>query len=109
MKKNPIAQSIKVLNPFAFKLERKEHRFYEIDTKPVYVNGEYRTFRYDNKWYVTCRGNIIVTETTGVPVDLIEHLVAGVEPEDYSKWHYRRILENWPYALQCAKRVGFTV
>lgn len=42
MKKNPIAQSIKVLNPFVFKLERKEHRFYEIDTKPVYVNGEYR-------------------------------------------------------------------
>lgn len=99
----------KILNPFAFKLERKERRFYEVEDKPVYENGEYKTYRFDNKWYVTCRGNLIVTETTGIPKDLIDHLVRGVEPENYSKHHYRRILEDYEYAKECAKQVGFDV
>lgn len=104
----------KVLNPFAFMLERREDRFYEIKTKPVYKNGEYQVFKYpesgrDHKWFVTCRKNLIVTETTGIPKNLIEALVAGKEPADYSKYHYRRMLDNYQYALRCAQNVGFKV
>lgn len=97
------------LNPFAFQLERHDGRFYNIDTKPVYKNGEYSTYRYAERYYVTCRGNIIVTETTGIPKDLIEHLVAGTAPEDYTRHHYHRILEAYSDGLSYAKMVGFEV
>ena len=100
---------MKVLNPFAFKLERKNERFYEVNTKPVYKNGDYKTFRYDNKWYVTCRKNIIVTETQSIPQKLIDALVAEERPSDYSKHHYDRTLEAYEYGLECAKKVGFKV
>ena len=99
----------KVLNPFAFSLERREDRFYEIKTKPVYKNGEYQVFKYADKWFVTCRKNLIVTETTGIPKDLIEALVAGKEPADYSKYRYRRMLDAYQDALRCAQSVGFKV
>ena len=99
----------KVLNPFAFMLERRENRFYEIKTKPVHKNGDYQVFKYAEKWYVTCWQNLIVTETTGIPIDLIEALVAGKEPADYSKHHYHRALEAYHYALLYAQNVGFKV
>lgn len=101
--------SIKVLNPFAFILERRESRFYELKTKPVYENGEYKVFKYADRYFVTCRKNMIVSETTGIPKDLIEALVAGKEPKDYSKHHYRRMQEAYQDALQYAKSVGFNV
>lgn len=100
---------MKALNPFAFILERRESRFYELKTEPVYRNGEYATYRYADRYYVTCRGNIIVTETVGIPKDLIEALVADKEPEDYSKHHYRRILEAYQQGLAFAHEVGFEV
>lgn len=101
--------SIRVLNPFAFILERRESRFYELKTKPVYENGEYKAFKYADRYFVTCRKNLIVSETTGIPKALIEALVAGKEPEDYTKHHYRRMQEAYQDALQYAKSVGFKV
>lgn len=102
-------KKIKILNPFAFILQRKERRFYEVEDKPVYKNGEYKTYRLDNKWYVTCRGNLIVTETLGIPKGLIEALVSGVEPNDYRRNHYHRALDYYEYAKDFAKQVGFDV
>ena len=99
----------RVLNPFAFSLDRRESRFYELKTKPVYENGEYKVFRYADRWFVTCRKNLIVTETTGIPKDLIEALVAGKEPADYSKHRYYRALEAYQDALLYAQNVGFKV
>lgn len=101
--------SIRVLNPFAFILERRELHFYELKTKPVYENGEYKVFKYADRYYVTCRKNLIVSETTGIPKVLIEALVAGKEPDDYTKYHYRRMQEAYKDALQYAKSVGFNV
>jgi len=104
---------MKILNPFAFKLERREKRFCEIDAKPIYQNGEYKTYNFSSgthKWFITCRGNIIVTETTAVPKKLIEALVNEQEPADsVTKHHYQRTLELWPYALECARQVNFEV
>lgn len=97
------------LNPFAFRLERHDCRFYEIKTKPVYKNGEYSTYKYADRYFVTCRGNIIVTETTNIPKDLIEHLVACKVPVDYSKHHYRRILDAYSDGLSYAAKVNFEV
>lgn len=99
----------KALNPFAFRLDRREDRIYEIKTKPVYKNGDYQVFKYADKWYVTCRKNLIVTETTGIPKGLIEALVAGKEPADYSKHRYYRALEAYQDALLYAQNVGFKV
>ena len=104
---------MRILNPTAFKLGRPEHRFYEVTKNPIFEIGEYMTYNYSSgthKWFITCRGNIIVTETTAVPKKLIEALAKGEEPETYMlKYHYRRILEAWPYAVQCAKSVGFNI
>lgn len=101
--------TIRLLNPFAFWLERKERRFREIEDKPVYVNGEYRSYKVDKDYYVTCRRNLIVTETTGIPRFLIDRLVEGREPEDYRKHHYLRMLEAYDYAVECAGKVGFKI
>jgi len=101
---------MKCLNPFAFMLDRKDNRFCDIDTVPVYVNGDYATYRLSGNHYVTCKGNIVVHETTGIPKRMVDSLAEGNEPKDYSKFRYRRIVnEVIPYALEAAKKIGFEI
>ncbi len=97
------------LNPYAFMLEKKENRFFDLKTKAVYKNGPYACYKYADRYYVTCRGNIIITETTGIPKELIKCLVSDKEPEDYSRYHYRRMVDAYEKGLDYAKQVDFAV
>lgn len=102
------------LNPAAFRLERDfrksgYNKFYDIKTNPVYKIGEFSVYKYANRYYVTCRNNIIVLESTGIPNDLIKHLIAGTVPEDYSKYTLRCMLKNYEDGIYFAHEVGFEV
>ena len=97
------------LNPYAFKLERKDSRIYDIKTKPAYEYGPYKSYKYADRYYCTCRGNIIITETTGIPKALIEALVKDKEPSDNLKYAFRKCKGIYPYALDCARLIGFEV
>lgn len=100
---------VKVLNPFAFILGKGERRIIEINRKPCHQNGEYKVFRLDGSHYVTCRKNIIVTESTAPPVILIQRLVEGSKSENDVLNLYDRMLTNYEKGLQFAKEVGFEV
>lgn len=100
---------VRVLNPFAFILGYGERRFKEIHGKPCHQNGEYKVFRIDGSHYVTCRKNIIVSESTTPPVVLIQRLVSGCKSENDVLNLYDRVLENYEKGLQFAKEVGFEV
>lgn len=97
------------LNPYAFKLDRKESRIYDIKSESSYENGPYKSYKYADRYYCTCRGNIIVMETTGIPKNLIEALVKDEEPKDYTRHHFHRVKDIYLYALECAKQIGFDV
>lgn len=100
---------MKVLNPFAFILGQGEKRFKEIYSKPCHQNGEYKVFRIDGSHYVTCRKNIIVTESTTPPVVLIQRLVNGRKSENDVLNLYDQMLENYGKGLRFSKEVGFEV
>ena len=100
---------MEALNPYAFKLDRKESRIYDIKSEPSYENGPYKSYKYADRYYCTCRGNIIVMETTGIPKNLIEALVKDEEPKDYTRHHFHRVKDIYLYALECAKQIGFDV
>lgn len=97
------------LNPYAFKLDRKDSRIYEIKSKPSYENGPYKSYKYLGRYYCTCRGNIILMETTSIPTAMIGALVRDEEPTDHTRFRFRKIKELYTYALECAKKVGFSV
>ena len=97
------------LNPYAFKLERKDSRIYDIKTRPSYEKGPYKSYKYANRYYCTCRGNIILMETSDIPVEMIDALIKDKEPRDYTRYRFRNIKEIYKYALECAKAIGFNV
>lgn len=100
---------MKALNPYAFKLDRREYWIYDIQTKPSYEKGVYKSYKYGNRYYCTCRGNIILMETSSIPVDMIDALIKDEEPQDHTKYRFRKLKDIYPYALECAKQIGFEV
>ena len=104
--------TILVLNPFSCKLGKTgADRYYNLtDKKCVYQNGIYKTFKFGNEWFVTCRKNIIVTETTGIPKELIDALVAARCPKEQNKrFRYLAIEEAYFVGRRFAKEENFKV
>lgn len=107
---------MKVMNPFAYRLNnRHKHGQHQVITevtgKPVYQNGAYTTWKVGKEHYQTCWNNLIVTETVGVPRDLVDALVSSTTPQEHTTAYfaYQHAKENLTEAQRYAKRLKFDV
>lgn len=103
---------ILVLNPFSCKLGKKgTDRYYNLtDKKCVYQNGVYKVFEYSKDWFVSCRKNIVVTETTGIPEKLIDALAAARCPKEQNeRFRYLDVEEAYHFGRKYAKEENFKI
>lgn len=106
----------KVLNPFAYRLKGNKAKggrynvIYEtIGKHPVYRNGDYSVWKAVS-YYDTCWKNIIITQTTGAPKELVDAMATGVPPTDsVSFHHYNRMREALNDGKQFAKEIDFEI
>lgn len=105
-------KTILVLNPFSCKLGKTgADRYYNLtDKKCVYQNGEYKVFKFCKDWFVSCYKNIIVTETTGCPKDLIDACATAECPTDkHLQYRYVNVFEAALDGRRFAKEENFEV
>lgn len=105
----------KVFNTFAYRLngnkaKGKYNVIYEtIGNHPVYRNGDYSVWKVGNH-HDTCWKNIIISQTTGAPKELVDALVDGVPPTDEaSTYHYNRMREALSHGRHYATEMGFEI
>ena len=104
----------KVLNPFAYNLNgKKQHGeynvVYEQTGKQIYRNGDYAIWK-TSEYYETCWKNIVITQTTGAPRELVDALVSGVAPKiGASFYHYNCMREAINDGKRYAKEIGFDI
>lgn len=104
----------KILNPFAYRLNgKKQHGEYKVvyeqTGKKIYRNGDYTIWK-TSEYYETCWKNIVITQTTGAPRELVDALVSGIAPKiGASFYHYNRMREAINDGKRYAKEIGFDI
>jgi hypothetical protein len=104
----------KVLSPFAYNLNgQKQHGEYKVvyeqTGRQIYHNGDYTIWK-TSEYYETCWKNIVITQTTGAPRELVDALVSGVAPKiGASFYHYNRMREAINDGKRYAKEIGFDI
>ena len=106
----------KILNPFTYRLNGNKAKggqynvIYEtIGNRPVYRNGDYTIWK-TSEYYETCWKNIVITQTTGAPRELVDALVSGVAPKLIASfYHYNRMREYTEHGKRIAKEIGFDI
>lgn len=99
---------MKVLNPFAVRLER-QNPFYEISGSPLYKNGNFSVYEYAKDHYVYLYKNIIISERVGWSKELVDRYANNDEPNDYSKFDFRRSLDALKDGKKFARKLGFKI
>ena len=98
---------MKALNPYAVRLE-KQNPFYEITGKPLYKNGDYSVYKFAG-WFVYLYKNVIISERCGWSKEIVDRFANNDEPNDYSKYIFRRALEALKDGKKFAKKLGFKI
>ena len=104
----------KVLSPFAYNLNgNKQHGEYKVvyeqTGRQIYRNCEYTIWK-TSEYYETCWKNIVITQTTGAPRELVDALVSGVAPKLIASfYHYNRMREYTEHGKRIAKEIGFEI
>ena len=98
-----------LLNPFSVRL--KKEPYMKINTAPVYVDGDYKIYKFVDKHYIYTFKNIVATERCGLNKDIISHLKGDTKPKRYSTeyYHNKRVLVALKEGIEYAKANGFKI
>jgi len=98
-----------LLNPFSVRL--KKEPYMKINTAPVYVDGDYKIYKFVDKHYIYTFKNIVATERCGLNKDIISHLKGDTKPKKDTTeyYHNKRSLEAIAEGVEYAKMLNFKV
>jgi hypothetical protein len=98
-----------LLNPYSVAL--KKEPFLTINSGPVYVDGDYRIYKFVDKHYIYTFKNIVATERCGLNKDIISHLKGDTKPKINTTeyYHNKRSLEAIAEGVEYAKMLNFKV
>ena len=78
---------------------------------PVYVDGDYKIYKFVDKHYIYTFKNIVATERCGLNKDIISHLKGDTKPKKDTTeyYHNKRSLEAIAEGIEYAKMLNFKV
>ena len=78
---------------------------------PVYVDGDYKIYKFVDKHYIYTFKNIVATERCGLNKDIISHLKGDTKPKKDTTeyYHNKRSLEAIAEGVEYAKMLNFKV
>lgn len=97
-----------LLNPYSVSL--KKPPFMEVN-ELVYVNGDYRIYKYTYSHFVHTFKNIVICERGAANKPLIDNLVADIKPTtEAAIYHdYERPKEAIANGIEAAKNLNFQI
>jgi hypothetical protein len=100
---------ITLLNPFSVKLEH--HPFVITENKPVFASGDFRVYKYCERWYLHTFKNIIFGERVGINKDLINNVQNDIKPEGEGRayFDYQRGKEFMAFGIETANKLNFKI
>lgn len=102
-------QKVTVLNPFSVSLDK--YPFMQIEGKPVFVNGDYKVYKYSREHYVHTYKNIVFAERCAPNKDMINNLITDHKPqaEVQAYFDYERAKEAIAEGMEAAKKLNFII
>ena len=78
---------------------------------PVYVDGDYKIYKFVDKHYIYTFKNIVATERCGINKDIISHLKGTTKPKKDTTeyYHNKRVLVALKEGIEYAKANGFEI
>lgn len=105
-----------VINPYAIMLNEKHgakayNPIQSVDGKPVYRRNEYTIWKQEKRFYNTCYKNIIIHQTVGAPVTIVDILCGdGKEPLSHlEQLHVDRMKEAIRFGEEYANEHGIEI
>lgn len=100
-----------LLNPFSVQLSK--HPFMDIKSKPMYIDGNFKIYKYYDRHYIHTYKNIVVTELGAPNREILTQLknkVAPIDsPENSDLFSYNRCVEAMELGIKEAKKLNFTI
>lgn len=102
-------QKITLLNPFSVLL--KKPPFMDINTAPVYKNGDYRIYKLYDKHFVHTYKNIVICERCAANTELINNLINDTKPSGEADFYflYERPKQAISEGIEAAKKLNFLI
>ena len=100
---------MQLLNPFSVSL--KKPPFMDINTEPVYKNGDYRIYKLYDKHFVHTFKNIVICERGAANKELINNIVNDTKPTGEADYYflYERPKQAILEGIEAAKNLNFTI
>ena len=99
-----------LLNPFS--VELKKQPFQEIQSEPVYKNGDFLIYKLYEKHFLHTFKNIIFAERCGKNIEMIENIIKNTPPENGTGKIYHEFFrpkETIQNGLRYAKELNFEI
>lgn len=103
-------EQIRLLNPFSIKLEINP--FMTTNSSPVYINGDFRVYKFSNKHFLHTFKNIIIAELGAINKDVINNVKNDIIPPlgDGKRYHqYDRPKEAMLFGIDQANKLNFEI
>ena len=100
---------IVLLNPFSHSLGKNP--LFEVNSKPVFIDGDYRIYKYFDKHFVHTFKNVVICERCAMNKDVLTALKNNIKPiGEASIYHdFERPLWAKNEGLKIAQQINFTV
>jgi hypothetical protein len=100
---------VKLLNPYSIMLEKNP--IMNVDANPVYVDGDFRIYKYYDRHFIHTYKNIVVSERGAQFPQLLTNLKTNTPPTgEASIYHdYLRPLEAMELGIKEAKKLNFVI
>lgn len=101
--------SIELLNPYSVRLEKDP--FIRVENKPVHTNGDFRIYKYTEKYFIHTFKNIVIAERCAVNKDLLTNVSGSTTEANETKMYmdYVRPLEAMQQGVEAAKKLNFVI
>ncbi len=98
-----------LLNPFSLRLEKPP--FMEIQSAPIYTDGDFKIYKYSPNRFVHTFKNIVIAERTAPNKTIFSNLKGETKPTGEADiFHqYERPLEAKNYGIEAAKKLNFNI
>jgi len=83
----------------------------EMRTEPVYQNGDFKIYKYLDRYFVHTFKNIVIGERCGANKEMIDSLASDIKPTEPAKTYleYERAKRAIIEGQQAAKELNFKI
>lgn len=100
---------VQLLNPFSISLDKKP--FMNVEGKPMFTNGDFRIYKYCDKYFIHTFKNIVIAERCAPNKQLLVNVKDKTKPvgEGAIFNEYERPIAAMMQGIEEAKKLNFTI